>query len=284
MFFGIRISGLFRNSDFGFRIFEAIRRVHLKITLAPSSHHSRDPGESQYLTSFVINGNVAVDAGSLGFFGEPAEQALVEHVFVSHSHIDHLASFPIFLENIFDLSVVPVTLHASAVTHESVRLDLFNNRLWPDFLKLKVNNRPFVQVAHIEHGQTVEVCGLRLSAISVDHVVPTLGFIIEDGKSAVVIASDTGPTEAIWAKAKQTPNLKAVFLEATFPDDLAGLAKISAHLIPSTFAKEMDKLPADVMFYAVHLKARFRDKVTQELQALQRANLRIAEFGKVYLF
>ena len=95
---------------------------------------------------------------------------------------------------------------------------------------------------------------MRVTPVEVSHVVPTLGFLIEDGDSAVVIASDTGPTEALWRLANQTPHLKAVFLEAAFPDAMSALAQIAKHLTPALFGAEVRKLARPVPVVAVHLK------------------------------
>ena len=81
-----------------------------------------------------------------------------------------------------------------------------------------------------------------------------------------------------------TPNLKAVFLEATFPDEMASLAKLTMHLTPADFLGEMQKLGLPATFYAVHLKAGFRDQVVQQLLAHRLANLEIAKFGVAYEF
>lgn len=252
----------------------------MKITLLPSAVDDA----SQYSTSYLINDHLAIDAGAIGFYRGPTEQAAIRHIFLSHTHLDHLASLPIFLENIADLSETPVTLHASVEVQQCLRSDLFNGRLWANFLELTHDNKPFVILHTIASGQSVHVEGLHITPIQVNHVVPTLGFIIEDATAAVVISSDTGPTEEIWQHAKRTPNLKGVFLEATFPDYMHHLANITLHLTPAQFVQEMQKLPFRVPFYAVHLKAHFREKVTEELLAHQLPNLEIAKFGTVYEF
>jgi len=236
------------------------------------------------LTSYVIDGTVAIDAGCIGFYQGPTEQARILHVFITHSHIDHVASLPIFLENVVGLGKAPVIVYASEAVQESLRLDVFNGRLWPDFLKLTYgNNIPFVKLQTISSGKPVDVAGLRITPVSVHHVVPTLGFIIEGPTGAIVIPSDTGPTEEIWQRAQKTPNLKAVFLEATFPAGMV-LADIAMHLTSSTFVREMHKLPLPVTYFAVHLKAQFRERVAAELLAHRMANVAIAESGKVYEF
>jgi ribonuclease BN (tRNA processing enzyme) len=254
----------------------------MKVTLIPSA--SSQDRDYQYATSYIINKSVAIDAGAIGFYQGPTEQSAIRHVFLSHSHFDHLASLPIFLENVADLAQTPVVLHASVAVQESLRLDIFNGRLWPNFLELTHDNRPFVTLNTITSGQTVGVDNLRITPIAVNHVVPTLGFLIEDATAAVVISSDTGPTEEIWERARRAPNLKAVFLEATFPDEMGHLANVSRHLTASGFVGEMRKLALPVRFHAVHLKAAHHDQVAEQLLAHRLPNLEIAKSGVCYEF
>jgi ribonuclease BN (tRNA processing enzyme) len=256
----------------------------VKITLLPSGISPSGDNPNQYSTSYVINDAVAIDAGAIGFYQGPREQAAIRHVFLSHTHMDHLASLPAFLENVAGANQTPVTLHASAEVQEGLRRDLFNGRVWANFLELTHDNKQFVILDTIESGRPVPVEGLRITPVTVQHVVPTLGFILEDATAAVVISSDTGPTEEIWALANKTPNLKAVFLESTFPDSFTRLADITMHLTPAGFAREMQKLARPATFFAVHLKARHRESLTQELLALKLANLEIANLGMTYEF
>ena len=97
------------------------------------------------------------------------------------------------------------------------------------------------------------------------------------------IAGDTGPTDQIWRIANETPNLKAVFLEATLPDSMTWLANVSKHLTPTMFAAELRKLKRSVAVIAVHLKARFHDQVAEELRALGLGNLQIVRPGHGYM-
>lgn len=256
----------------------------MKITLIPSGHASAGSMPHQYLTSYLVNDRIAIDAGSIGFWHGSEEQSAIGHIFISHTHLDHVASLPIFLENVAGLRQGPVTIYASEVVQQSLRLDLFNGRVWPRFLDMTFDNKPFVTLVTLHSGQGVTVEGLRVTPIAVDHAVPTLGFILEDSAAAVAIASDTSPTTELWVRASQTPNLKAVFLEASFPNDHAELAERTKHLTPAEFVGEMKKLTQPARFIAMHLKAQFRDRVKQELLAHRLPNLEIAQFGAVYEF
>ncbi|MGE3804352.1 MAG: MBL fold metallo-hydrolase [Gemmataceae bacterium] len=236
------------------------------------------------MTSFLLNETVALDAGSLGYYRLPAEQAKVRHVVISHTHIDHIASLPIYLENAYEATPDCATIYGSADVLDSLQRDVLNDRVWPDFVRLSPPNAPFVRLSQIEAYKPFELDGLRFTPIPVDHVVPTFGFIVEDGTSAVVFPSDTGPTDEIWKYANQTPNVKAVFLEVTFPNSMSWLADVSKHLIPSSFATEAAKLQTPANFYAVHIKARFRTQVVDELMALKLPNVDVARPGHTYQF
>ena len=256
----------------------------MKVTVVPSSVSAAGFGTDQFLISYLINDTVAIDAGCLGFFGSALEQSRVRHVFISHTHIDHVASLPIFLENCFDGRADCVKLYASQSVIDCLHKDMFNGRIWPDFIGMSSPATPFVEVVPIASGQSLDVDGLTITVVAVDHLVPTLGFVIDDGRSTVVIPSDTGPTDEIWRVASSKPNLKAVILEAAFPNRMNGLAKLSRHLTPAAFGAEAAKLPAGVTYLAVHIKSRFRDEVIAELGALNLAGLTIGEFGKPYEF
>jgi cAMP phosphodiesterase len=188
------------------------------------------------------------------------------------------------VENAYEGKRDCMTVHGSPAVLDCLRRDIFNNRVWPDFLSLSTPEAPFLRLATLEAGRPVEIDGLKITPVPVDHVVPTFGFIVEDGKGAVAISSDTGPTEEIWRHANVTADLKAVFLEATFPDSMAPLATVAKHLTPAMFADEVRKLNRPVRVIAVHLKARFHAQMVKELGALGLANLEIGRSGKTYSF
>ena len=255
----------------------------MKISLLPSSLASNDDCALQYLTTFLIDDVLAIDAGSLGFFRTPQEQARIKNVLVSHSHIDHVDSLPTFIDNVCGGPGV-VTLHASEWVLNCLQNDLFNDRVWPDFFRLSRQGDVFLQTAVLTPFVPVQLDGFTVTPVPVDHVVPTLGFLVENATTAVVISSDTGPTEEIWRRANALPNLAGVFLEVTFPNSMAGLAAHSRHHTPCSFGQELRKLRRPVPAFAYHLKALFHAQVVQELHELGLSNLTIAQPGRPYLF
>jgi ribonuclease BN (tRNA processing enzyme) len=253
------------------------------VTLVPSAT-GEGAAEQQFLTTVLINDTVAIDAGSLGLYGRPAQQAQVKHLFLSHTHLDHLASLPMFLDTVYRGDGDCPTVYGSDAVLECLRRDLFNDRLWPDFIRISTTRPPYLKLQRIEPGQAVAADGLRITPVEVNHPVPTLGFIVEDAHAAVVVSSDTGPTEAIWERANQLPHLKAVLLEVTFPNAMAWLADLARHLTPSLFAREVGKVKRPVTFLAVHIQARQRALVVEQLAALALPNLQVMTPGVRYSF
>lgn len=258
----------------------------MKVTLVPSSvaADGSAPASIQHLTSYLVDDSLVIDAGCVGLLDDPEKQSQVRRAFLSHTHLDHIASLPILVENAYRANRAGITIHASEYVIACLKTNMFNWDVWPDFVALSTAETSFLRFETIEPGRSVSFEGFVVTPIEVNHVVPTLGFVIEDETSAIVVSSDTGPTEAIWERARSTKNLKAVFLEATFPAEMHRLADLSKHLTTETFAREVEKIDRSVRVIAVHIKARYHRQVVTELEAYRLANVEIGRFGVPYCF
>ena len=236
----------------------------------------------QFLSSFIIDDWVTIDAGALGLLTPQERQKRIQHVFLSHSHMDHIATLPLFLDNVYDPAGESVCVHASDAVQDCLRRDVFNDRLWPDLTHMSDKVSPFVQFESLEDGQAVTVGDLKITPLSVDHVVPCFAFLIESGTAAVAIVTDTGPTQQVWERLQCQENLQALFLEASFPNSFQWLAEKSKHLTPQQFAGEIAKLERSLPVYAIHLKPNFYDEVIDELTSLGLEQLEIAQPDHVY--
>jgi ribonuclease BN (tRNA processing enzyme) len=253
----------------------------MRIELLPSSIPGTD---GQFLTSYLVNEEVAIDAGSLGLLGDLRRQRRVRHVFLTHEHLDHVATLPIFLENVYDPGPESAEVLASREVLECLRSDVFNGRIWPDFFALSSPEDAFVVATEIEAFQPVARAGLTVTPVPVSHGVATLGLVVDDGRVAVAFPSDTGPTESLWRHLATVPSLRAVFLEVTFPNALAWLAKEAAHHCTATFAAELPKLARDVRWIIVHRKPRYATEIAREIAALGLPNVECMQPGRVYEF
>jgi ribonuclease BN (tRNA processing enzyme) len=253
----------------------------MKVELLPSSI---PPTEAQFLVSFLVNDVVAIDAGSLGLLSDLAKQQRVRHVFLTHEHIDHIATLPILLENVYEPGPDCVELLAVPDVLDFIHRDVFNGRVWPDFFELSTGDDRFIRGTPLAVREPVTRAGLTITPVPVSHCVDTLGFLVDDGRSAVAFPSDTGPTDVLWEHLAAAPRLDAVFLEVSFPDRYAGLAAATGHHCPATFAAEVAKLGRDVRWIVVHRKARFADEIAAELAALALPGVELVTPGVAYEF
>ncbi|MFT5288592.1 MAG: ribonuclease BN (tRNA processing enzyme) [Planctomycetota bacterium] len=255
-------------------------RDKLRVRLLPSSMGSRE--ELQYATSYLINEFLAVDAGSIGYQSNLKEQAAVRHVLLTHTHSDHVASLPVLVENTLSDRREPLVVWGNAAVLECIESDLFNDRIYPTLDVFRVASGPAVVLRELRPEEPIEIEGLNILPVEMNHTVPTLSFLIDDGEQSVVIGGDTGPTERLWELARGRENLVAVFLEAAFPNELRQLAQDALHLTPEQFAAEWKKLGREVHFLAVHLKPRYRATLVRELLALGLPGFEIGGTGKTY--
>ena len=238
----------------------------------------------EFLTTFIVNGTVAIDAGALGFWGDLDGQQGVGHVFLSHSHADHVCSLPMFVTNTLAGRAQNIVVHGHAPVLDSLERDLFNGRQWPDFLHATPRRRPLLDLDETVEGRVCEVAGLRITPIAVNHPVPTMAHLVDDGDAAVVISTDSAPTSELWRAAARVPHLKGVFLGASFPEEEASLARVAGHLTPSQVDAEISKIADGVPVFAVHIKPGHRQEVVDQLRALARANLSIGQSHADYVF
>lgn len=236
------------------------------------------------LTSLLINDRVALDAGCLCQALELERQVQVSAIVLTHSHMDHTASIPFFVDNVFGRKVGGISLYGSEPTLYAVRKHLFNSANWPDFSLLPNHLEPSLHLHPFRDEQRFVVEGVRFTPISVNHVVPTHGMLIEDDDAAFLWSSDTGPTERFWEVANRTPNLRGLAIDVSFDNSLQSVADDSGHLTPASLATELEKLQVDVPVWIQHMKPFCIDKIRDELKALAHPAIRFFEQGRRYEF
>ena len=256
----------------------------MQIQLLPSSFDSRGGASlAQRLTCFVIDDRVTVDAGSIGIALNDAQQRSVRDVIVTHPHMDHIASLPIFVDDLFGELREPVRIHATDEVIELLKADVFNDVVYPKFDLLKNMHGHVMEYVPFEPGREFRVAHLTCTAISVNHIVPTIGLLVSDGTTTVAFSSDTAETEEFWRVVNQAKKLHALFIEASFPDSMEVLAKTSKHLTPSSLRSELTKLNHNGMdILAVHVKPAYREQVIAELNQLNIDKLQVMEPGRTY--
>lgn len=256
----------------------------MRIQLLPSTFDSDGHATpEQRLTCFLIDERVAVDAGSLALALTGEQREKVRDIIVTHPHMDHIASLPIFIDDLFPTLTTPVRIHATPEVIESLERDIFNWSVYPRFSELKNDFGPVMEYVPIPVGQEFRVAHLTVTAVTVNHIVPTVGLVVSDGKTTVAFSSDTAETEEFWEIVNRAPSLQAILIEASFPDSMAKLAEVSRHFTPASLKRELGKLGHNGLdILAVHIKPAYRQEIIQELEALKVPGLGVMESGKIY--
>lgn len=256
----------------------------MKIQLLPSTFDEQGrAAAAQHLSCYVIDDRVAVDAGSIALALTSAQRHRVRDVIVTHPHMDHIATLPLFIDDQFATLEEPVRVHATEEVIEILERDVFNWDVYPRFTELSNDKTRVMQYVTIRPGEDFEVAHLRGKAVPVNHIVPTIGLLLSDGQTTLAFSSDTASTEGFWRVINDAPRLDALLIEASFPNSMGQLAEASGHFTPASLSQELRKLSHPrVEVLVVHLKPTYREVIVQELEALKRPDLRLMEPGRDY--
>ena len=226
---------------------------------------------------------MTVDAGSLGLALTEPQRRTVRDVIVTHPHMDHIASLPIFVDDLFAELKEPIRIHGTPEVIGLLERDVFNDNVYPRFAELRNQHGPVMKYVPFKTGEPFPVAHLTVLAVQVNHIVPTVGLLVSDGRATVLFSSDTAETDELWEVANRAPRLDALLIEASFPNSMRELARVSKHLTPETMAQELGKLDHNgIDILAVHVKPAYRAKVIEEIEALGIEKLSVMEAGRVY--
>jgi cAMP phosphodiesterase len=218
-------------------------------------------------TCFLIDGALALDAGALTGSLALDQLEKVDDILISHSHFDHVKDLPLLADLMLGRRDRPIRIHASLECSRTLRENMFNDFLWPDFTRIPTKRKPILELKSFKAGSSFRIAKYQIQSIPVSHPVESCGFVISAGGSALAMSGDTGPTEQLWRVLNRTENLKAVLLETSFPNEFQKLADISGHLTPKTLQAELAKFErngASVLLY--HLKPAFLQQLNEELR------------------
>ena len=216
-------------------------------------------------TSMLLDNDTLIDAGTGVGDLSVAELTLIDHVFVTHSHMDHVTSIPFVADTVGGMRTKPITVHATRETLGILREHLFNWKLWPDFSQIPDARNPVLRYEEIEVGVPVSLGGRLITAVPANHVVPAVGFQLDSGAASLVFTGDTTTNDALWPYVNRIGNLRYLIIETALSDRERELAVASKHLCPTLLADELRKLASSPEIYITHLKPREADLIMEEI-------------------
>jgi len=236
-------------------------------------------------TSMLLDNDVLVDAGTGVGDLSISELLKIDHVFLTHSHLDHVTSVPFLVDTVGPMRETPVTVHCTEATRKILQEHIFNWKVWPDFTEIPSKSLPYLRYSTFSIGDGIDLDGRKIRVLPANHVVPAVGFQFDSGEASLVFTGDTTVNDSLWTEVNKIVNLRYLIIETAFPNMEKELAITSKHLCPSMLAEELAKLRRPTRVFVTHLKPSAGTLTMQEVEeCAERFNPRMLSNGQVFKF
>lgn len=194
-------------------------------------------------TSLLIDDELLIDAGTGVGDLALSQMRRIQHVVLTHSHLDHVCGLAFMADNLFDLIDAPIQVHATAPTLQAIRDHIFNWKIWPDFSVLPSAEQPLIRWQPMTPGQSLDVgAGRQVTSFEVLHTVPAVGLAVQCPTGTFAFSGDTYATEKLWDALNALPRLDLLMIEIAFPDEQDALAATSKHFTPQLLGQQLSQL------------------------------------------
>ena len=226
-------------------------------------------GQGLRTTSLLVDEDILIDAGSGVGDLSLGEMAAIRHVFLTHSHLDHIAYIPLMLDSIFEERAEPLVVHGQPETLEALQQHIFNWVIWPDFSRLPSTDRPVLCYETMMPGQVLDMGGRSFEMIPVEHAVPAVGYRVECSTGVFAFSGDTSTNDSFWAGLNAHERLDLLIVETAFCNADIAISRLAKHYCPSLLAEDLKKLRHRPEIYITHNKPGAEDVIFAEcLEAL----------------
>jgi cAMP phosphodiesterase len=235
----------------------------------------------------LIDGATLMDAGAVTSVLTLEEQSRIDHVLISHAHLDHIRELASLADNLCcNPKDRPLTVISTPLVIETLKRHIFNGAIWPDFSILPSAEKPVLKFEPIRTGEKMRVGHLYVTAVPVHHCVETVAYVIEYvndySTTTAIFVGDTGPTEEIWRVAEKGKNVRAIFVETSLPEEMADVAELTGHLTPASLARELEKMgPLHPQIYLYHMKIQYHQEIRSEIDRMGDNRVHILQDGEV---
>ena len=211
-------------------------------------------GGALHTTSFLLDEDILIDAGTGVGNLSLEEMCRIDRIFLTHSHLDHIASIPLLVDSVGYLKKAPITVYAIEETIDALKRHIFNSVIWPDFTTIPSPESPYLRYETIRLGETLDLGGRKITTLPANHTVPAVGYWLDSGKGSLVFSGDTTTNDALWEQVNRIDNLKYLIIETAFSNSEYEIAVLSKHLCPSLLGEELAKFRGGAAICITHLK------------------------------
>lgn len=242
-------------------------------------------GPAHRTTCYLLDEHTLIDAGT-GLGELSLEQlARIDHVVLTHAHLDHIACLPLMADSVADKRSTALQVWALPEVIDNLKTHIFNDQIWPDFTQIPDAQNPFVTLHALPENTPLILGSLQITALPALHGITGCGYRVQKESVALAFSGDTADCPAFWETVAQDQMLAAVIVECSYPRRLADMAQISRHLYVDDIIKRVSQLPATVAAIVIHRKPGLEMEIEQELRAaLAGHDLRLPQHGTVYKF
>lgn len=221
-------------------------------------------------TSMLIDNDILIDAGTGVGDLSLTELAQIDHVFITHSHLDHVACLPLLVDTVGDArgGDRPLTVYSQQATIDILRNHVFNWSVWPDFTEIPDPEHPYLRFEAIRLGQEKKFGWRSITALPANHTVPAVGYHLDSGNASLAFSGDTSVCDNFWHAVNKIGNLRFLIIETAFSNREKQLAIMSKHLCPSMLVTELEKLQRSAEIFITHLKSDQIELTMHELEEL----------------
>lgn len=240
-------------------------------------------GSGRHTTSFLVDDDVLIDAGTgITTLGLDA-LAKIDHLFLTHAHLDHCLGLPLLLDAVGDVRTTPVVVHALPEVLGVLEKHLFNWAIWPDFREIPSPAAPWVRFEALPQGVACTLADREFRPLPAHHVVPACALAVTGSTGSLVFSGDTGPCPELVAALNRLPDLKHLVIETSFENALAEIARASRHHWPDSLAADLAAYTGHADIWITHLKPGNEAGIMAELQA-RLPTVRALQSGQVLVF
>jgi len=220
-------------------------------------------------SSFYLNAKNVIDAGNL--LDSLQESSIeIENVWLTHSHLDHIADIAYILDNYFSLRSKTLNIMALPQTIKVLQEHFLNDNIWPDFSVIPMNNstKMVLKYTEIELSHEYKISeNESIKAFETDHTVASCGYIYKKDEQAILITADTYSLDTMIDEVQNDKSITTIVVECSFPSSMKELAIESKHLTPELLFSKLEKLKRDdVTLYINHIKPSFLKQIRKEIE------------------
>jgi HD-GYP domain-containing protein (c-di-GMP phosphodiesterase class II)/phosphoribosyl 1,2-cyclic phosphodiesterase len=224
---------------------------------------------SSAMTCIQVDTNILIDAGNI-LLGLKENAKDIDHIFLTHSHLDHIADIPFVIDVFFSFRTKTLNIYGTKDTLDNLKTNILNWKIWPDFtaIKLSLSDEMAITLNEMELDTNIQINNTYLKAIKTNHTAGSCGYVIEKNNNAIFFTSDTCSSYKIWEEVNTNPKINAIITDISFPSEYKQLAIDSKHFTLELLNEDIQNnlKRDDVKIFINHLKPSFIPVIKDELK------------------